>query len=74
MVPKVLYFDSAQGLIAMEYLENYKILRNKLIEGEKVDGRHTKSLRVLISLLHLLPLIQLFHQKKVLDLYLLIPY
>jgi|TARA_B100000161_G_scaffold12107_1_gene7478 5-methylthioribose kinase len=38
VVPKVLYFDSAQGLIAMEYLENHKILRNKLIEGEKVDG------------------------------------
>ena len=38
VVPKVLYFDSAQGLIAMEYLENHKILRNKLIDGEKVDG------------------------------------
>ena len=24
VVPKVLYFDSAQGLIAMEYLENHK--------------------------------------------------
>ena len=38
VVPKVLYFDSTQGLIAMEYLENHKILRNKLIEGEKVEG------------------------------------
>ena len=37
MAPKVLYFDSTQGLIAMEYLENHKILRNKLIDGEKVS-------------------------------------
>ena len=30
IAPKVLYFDNAQGLIAMEYLEDHKILRNKL--------------------------------------------
>ncbi len=38
IAPKVLYFDNAQGLIAMEYLEDHKILRNKLIDGEKVDN------------------------------------
>ena len=37
-VPFIHYFDRAQGLIAMEYLENHKILRGKLILGEKIDG------------------------------------
>ena len=37
-VPSVYYFDRSQGLIAMEFLEDYKILRGKLILGEKVSG------------------------------------
>ncbi|TYC49416.1 S-methyl-5-thioribose kinase [Rhodobacterales bacterium] len=37
-VPEVYYFDEAQALIVMEYLSPHKILRRKLIDGEKVDG------------------------------------
>ena len=36
--PSVFYFDREQGLIAMECLDNYKILRGKLIAGEKVKN------------------------------------
>ena len=37
-VPTIHFFDRSQGLIAMEYLESHKILRGKLILGEKVSG------------------------------------
>ena len=37
-VPKVLYFDEAQAMIVMEFLEPHIILRRKLIRGEKVEG------------------------------------
>jgi len=38
IAPEVYYFDKEQGLIAMEYLAEHKILRQKLIAGEKVRG------------------------------------
>jgi 5-methylthioribose kinase len=38
IVPSIYYFDRAQGLIAMEYLDGFKILRGKLILGEHVSG------------------------------------
>lgn len=37
-VPRVMYFDEKQALIAMEFLEPHVILRRKLILGEKVQG------------------------------------
>ncbi|KZM48455.1 S-methyl-5-thioribose kinase [Labrenzia sp. OB1] len=37
-VPEVFHFDEAQALIVMEFLSPHKILRRKLIDGEKVDG------------------------------------
>jgi 5-methylthioribose kinase len=37
IVPTIYYFDRAQGLIAMEYLDGFKILRGKLIMGEFVS-------------------------------------
>jgi 5-methylthioribose kinase len=37
-VPEVYYFDEAQALIVMEFLSPHKILRRKLIDGEKVAG------------------------------------
>jgi 5-methylthioribose kinase len=37
-VPEVYHFDEAQALIVMEFLSPHKILRRKLIDGEKVDG------------------------------------
>lgn len=37
-VPKVLHFDEAQALIAMEFLAPHIILRRKLIGGERVAG------------------------------------
>ena len=38
IVPSVFYFDREQGLIAMECLDTHKILRGKLIAGEKVSN------------------------------------
>ena len=38
IAPSVFYFDREQGLIAMECLDNHKILRGKLIAGEKVSN------------------------------------
>tara|TARA_E500000178_G_scaffold208142_1_gene205480 strand:- start:900 stop:2159 length:1260 start_codon:yes stop_codon:yes gene_type:complete len=38
IIPEVYYFNKTQGLIAMEFLEYHKILRVKLINGEKVEG------------------------------------
>lgn len=37
-VPEVFHFDETQALIVMEYLAPHKILRRKLIDGEKVEG------------------------------------
>ncbi|CTQ61332.1 S-methyl-5-thioribose kinase [Roseibium album] len=37
-VPEVHYFDETQALIVMEFLAPHKILRRKLIDGEKVEG------------------------------------
>ncbi len=37
-VPAIRYFDAAQALIAMEFLEPHIILRRKLIVGERVEG------------------------------------
>ncbi len=37
-VPQILYFDEAQALIAMEFLEPHVKLRRKLILGERVDA------------------------------------
>ncbi|MFL2789040.1 MAG: S-methyl-5-thioribose kinase [Paracoccaceae bacterium] len=37
-VPKVFFFDEVQALIVMEFLYPHKILRGKLIAGEKVTG------------------------------------
>ncbi|WP_428647105.1 S-methyl-5-thioribose kinase [Roseibium sp.] len=37
-VPEVFHFDEDQALIVMEYLAPHKILRRKLIDGEKVEG------------------------------------
>ena len=37
-VPEVFYFDQDQALIVMEFLSPHKILRYKLIAGEKVNG------------------------------------
>ena len=37
-VPKVFYFNNDQALIIMEYLTPHKILREKLILGEKVEN------------------------------------
>ncbi|MEM5581489.1 S-methyl-5-thioribose kinase [Roseibium sp. AS2] len=37
-VPEVYHFDEAQALIVMEFLSPHKILRRKLIDGEKVAG------------------------------------
>ncbi|WP_417695319.1 S-methyl-5-thioribose kinase [Roseibium sp.] len=37
-VPEVYYFDNDQALIVMEFLAPHKILRRKLIDGEKVEG------------------------------------
>ena len=38
IAPSVFYFDREQGLIAMECLDSHKILRGKLIAGEKVSN------------------------------------
>jgi 5-methylthioribose kinase len=38
VVPSVFHFDKEQGLIAMECLNDHKILRGMLIEGTKVEG------------------------------------
>ncbi|MBD8892610.1 S-methyl-5-thioribose kinase [Roseibium litorale] len=40
-VPEVFHFDEAQALIVMEFLSPHKILRRKLIDGEKVEGLGT---------------------------------
>ncbi|WP_269584257.1 S-methyl-5-thioribose kinase [Roseibium sp. Sym1] len=37
-VPEVHHFDEAQALIVMEFLSPHRILRRKLIDGERVDG------------------------------------
>jgi len=37
-VPDVYHFDNAQALIIMEHLKPHVILRNKLINGERVTG------------------------------------
>lgn len=37
-VPEVFYFDEAQALIVMEHLKPHVILRNKMINGERVEG------------------------------------
>lgn len=37
-VPTVLHFDETQALIVMEYLSPHLILRQKLIQGEKVEN------------------------------------
>ena len=37
-VPEIYYFDEIQALIVMEMLSPHKILRRKLIEGERVVG------------------------------------
>ncbi|MET1413264.1 S-methyl-5-thioribose kinase [Roseibium sp. HPY-6] len=37
-VPAIYHFDEEQALIVMEYLAPHKILRRKLIDGEKVAG------------------------------------
>ena len=37
-VPVVHHFDEAQALTVMEYLSPHRILRGKLIDGERVDG------------------------------------
>jgi 5-methylthioribose kinase len=40
-VPEVFHFDELQALIVMEYLSPHRILRRKLIDGERVDGLGT---------------------------------
>jgi 5-methylthioribose kinase len=40
-VPKIYYFNSDQALLVMEYLTPHKILREKLILGEKVENLAT---------------------------------
>ncbi|MES0810175.1 S-methyl-5-thioribose kinase [Roseibium sp. SCPC15] len=40
-VPEVYHFDEMQALIVMEFLAPHKILRRKLIDGEKVAGLGT---------------------------------
>lgn len=37
-VPQVLHFDEAQALIVMEFLSEHRILRQKFIGGEQVEG------------------------------------
>ncbi len=37
-VPEIFHFDETQALIVMEFLAPHKILRRKLIDGEKVEG------------------------------------
>lgn len=37
-VPEVFHFDETQALIVMEFLAPHKILRRKLIDGERVEG------------------------------------
>ena len=37
IAPEVYYFDKPQALIVMEYLHPHRILRRKLIDGERVD-------------------------------------
>ena len=37
-VPTVFHFDEDQALIVMEYLSPHRILRSKLIDGERVEG------------------------------------
>ncbi|WP_090112402.1 S-methyl-5-thioribose kinase [Limimaricola pyoseonensis] len=37
-VPEIFHFDEAQALIVMEYLSPHRILRHKLIAGERVEG------------------------------------
>jgi len=37
-VPQIYHFDEVQALIVMEFLSPHKILRRKLIDGEKVEG------------------------------------
>ncbi|MEO1114458.1 MAG: S-methyl-5-thioribose kinase, partial [Pseudomonadota bacterium] len=37
-VPDVFHFDETQALIVMEFLAPHKILRRKLIDGERVEG------------------------------------
>jgi 5-methylthioribose kinase len=38
MVPEIFHFDETQAMIIMEFLTPHKILRGKLILGERVDG------------------------------------
>ncbi len=37
-VPKIYHFDEEQALIVMEFLTPHRILRRKLIDGERVEG------------------------------------
>jgi len=37
-VPEVYHFDETQALIVMEFLSPHRILRRKLIDGERVEG------------------------------------
>ncbi|WP_163849779.1 S-methyl-5-thioribose kinase [Pseudooceanicola aestuarii] len=37
-VPEVWHFDETQALVVMEFLSPHRILRQKLIAGERVDG------------------------------------
>lgn len=37
-VPEILFFDDAQAMIGMEFLDPHVILRRKLIKGERVAG------------------------------------
>lgn len=38
MVPQLLHHDESQALVVMEYLAGFKVLRGKLIAGERVSG------------------------------------
>lgn len=40
-VPEVLHFDETQALIVMEFLGSHRILRQKLVGGERVEGLGT---------------------------------
>ncbi len=40
-VPQIYHFDEEQALIVMEFLSPHRILRRKLIDGEKVEGLGT---------------------------------
>jgi 5-methylthioribose kinase len=37
-VPGVLHFDETQAMIVMEYLSPHRVLRRKLVDGERVEG------------------------------------